>query len=284
MQITLAKTAGFCFGVNRAVNMVYELAEKEKVCTLGPIIHNTEVVNELKEKGVMIADTPSQVPKGYKVVIRSHGVPKSIYEEIESLSLEYADATCPFVSKIHKTVQKASENNSTVLIIGDKNHPEVIGIQGYCTGNFFVANGHIEAENIVNIHKELKNSAVTVVCQTTFDIGEWKKTLKIVKKLCTNARIFDTICSATTERQEEARSLAERSDLMIVIGDKNSSNTCKLYEICRRVCPRTYLVETSQELSSIDFSTACNIGVTAGASAPARIIKEVLEQCQKKSK
>ena len=277
MQITLAKTAGFCFGVNRAVNMVYELAEKEKVCTLGPIIHNAEVVSELKAKGVMTANVPSQVPKGYKVVIRSHGVPKNVYEEIRSLSLDYADATCPFVSKIHRTVQKASENHSAVLIVGDRNHPEVIGIQGYCTGEFFVANGHIEAENIIENHQNLKDFPLTVVCQTTFDIGEWKKTLEIIKNLCTNAIVFDTICNATTERQEEARSLAEMSDLMIVIGDKNSSNTCKLYEICRRVCPNTYLVETSKELSSIDFSEACNIGVTAGASAPVRIIKEVLD-------
>ncbi len=277
MKITLAKTAGFCFGVNRAVNMVYELAEKEKVCTLGPIIHNAEVVNELKAKGVMIADTPSQVPKGYKVVIRSHGVGQSVYDEINALSLAYADATCPFVAKIHRTVRKAGEQHSTVFIVGDKNHPEVKGIVGHCTGEFFVANSDIEAEEIIRNHPELTKIPLTVVCQTTFDTGQWKKTLEIIKKLCTNALVFDTICNATTERQEEARSLAEKSDLMIVIGDKNSSNTCKLYEISKRVCPNTYLVETSKELSSIDFSTACNIGVTAGASAPARIIKEVLD-------
>ena len=275
-KVTLAKTAGFCFGVNRAVNMVYELAEKEKVCTLGPIIHNAEVVNELKEKGVIIADSPCDVKEGYTVVIRSHGVGRKVYDEISGLGLKYEDATCPFVSKIHKTVAKAGKENSTV-IIGDKNHPEVKGIEGHCCGQYFTVKNHDEIENLVENHQELKTNKVTVVSQTTFDVSEWKKSLKIIKKVCTNAVIFDTICNATAERQEEARSLAEKSDLMIVIGDKTSSNTCKLYDICRRVCSRTYLVETSKELSSIDFSDACDIGVTAGASAPARIIKEVLD-------
>lgn len=276
-KITLAKTAGFCFGVNRAVNMVYNLAENEKVCTLGPIIHNTEVVKELEQKGVIIADTPSQVEEGYTVIIRSHGVSKNVYDEISELNLKYADATCPFVSKIHKTVAKAGSENSVVIIVGDKNHPEVKGIEGHCCGKFFTVKNYTEIENLIESQPELKNSPVTVVSQTTFDVSEWKKSLKIIKKLCTNAVIFDTICNATAERQEEARSLAEKSDLMIVIGDKTSSNTCKLYEICKRVCKKTYLVETYKELSAINFSTVCNIGVTAGASAPARIIKEVLD-------
>ncbi|MEE1075977.1 MAG: bifunctional 4-hydroxy-3-methylbut-2-enyl diphosphate reductase/30S ribosomal protein S1 [Acutalibacteraceae bacterium] len=276
-NITLAKTAGFCFGVNRAVNLVYELSEKEKVCTLGPIIHNTEMVKELEKKGVIIADKPGDVKEDYIVVIRSHGVAKSVYDEINSMGLKYADATCPFVSKIHKTVAKAGRENSIVLIIGDKNHPEVKGIEGHCNGEFFTVKYHDQVEKLINDNPKLKTESVTVVSQTTFDVSEWKKSLKIIKKLCTNAVIFDTICNATAERQEEARSLAEKVDLMIVIGDKTSSNTCKLYEICKRVCSRTYLVETYRDLSTIDFSTACNIGVTAGASAPARIIKEVLD-------
>lgn len=276
-NITLAKTAGFCFGVNRAVNLVYELSEKEKVCTLGPIIHNTEMVKELEKKGVIIADKPGDVKEDYTVVIRSHGVAKSVYDEINSMGLKYADATCPFVSKIHKTVAKAGRENSIVLIIGDKNHPEVKGIEGHCNGEFFTVKYHDQVEKLINDNPKLKTESVTVVSQTTFDVSEWKKSLKIIKKLCTNAVIFDTICNATAERQEEARSLAEKVDLMIVIGDKTSSNTCKLYEICKRVCSRTYLVETYRDLSTIDFSTACNIGVTAGASAPARIIKEVLD-------
>ncbi|MEE1282001.1 MAG: bifunctional 4-hydroxy-3-methylbut-2-enyl diphosphate reductase/30S ribosomal protein S1 [Acutalibacteraceae bacterium] len=276
-NIILAKTAGFCFGVNRAVNLVYELSDKEKVCTLGPIIHNTEMVKELEKKGVLIADNPSDVKNNYTVVIRSHGVAKSVYDEINSLGLKYADATCPFVSKIHKKVAKAGKENSIVLIIGDKNHPEVKGIEGHCNGEFFTVKYHDQVEKLINDNPKLKTESVTVVSQTTFDVSEWKKSLKIIKKLCTNAVIFDTICNATAERQEEARSLAEKVDLMIVIGDKTSSNTCKLYDICKRVCSKTYLVETYRDLSTIDFSAACNIGVTAGASAPARIIKEVLD-------
>lgn len=276
-NIILAKTAGFCFGVNRAVNLVYELSDKEKVCTLGPIIHNTEMVKELEKKGVIIADKPSDVKNNYTVVIRSHGVAKSVYDEINTLGLKYADATCPFVSKIHKKVAKAGKENSIVLIIGDKNHPEVKGIEGHCSGEFFTVKYHDQVEKLINDNPKLKTELVTVVSQTTFDVSEWKKSLKIIKKLCTNAVIFDTICNATAERQEEARSLAEKVDLMIVIGDKTSSNTCKLYDICKRVCSKTYLVETYRDLSTIDFSTACNIGVTAGASAPARIIKEVLD-------
>lgn len=276
-KITLAKTAGFCFGVDRAVNMVYSLSEKQRVCTLGPIIHNSEMVRELEQKGVIIANTPKEVPSGYTVVIRSHGVPQSVYDEIHSLNLNYSDATCPFVSKIHKTVAKAGRENSVVLIIGDKNHPEVKGIEGHCCGEFFAVKNHIEAEKLIETTPRLKTNPLTVVAQTTFDVSEWKKSLKVIKKLCTNAVIFDTICNATAERQEEARILAERSDLMIVIGDKTSSNTCKLYDICSRVCKNTYLVETYKELKDIDLSSACNIGVTAGASAPARIIKEVLD-------
>ena len=276
-KITLAKTAGFCFGVDRAVNMVYSLSEKQRVCTLGPIIHNSEMVRELEQKGVIIANTPKEVPSGYTVVIRSHGVPQSVYDEIHSLNLNYSDATCPFVSKIHKTVAKAGKENSVVLIIGDKNHPEVKGIEGHCCGEFFAVKNHIEAEKLIETTPRLKTNPLTVVAQTTFDVSEWKKSLKVIKKLCTNAVIFDTICNATAERQEEARILAERSDLMIVIGDKTSSNTCKLYDICSRVCKNTYLVETYKELKDIDLSSACNIGVTAGASAPARIIKEVLD-------
>lgn len=276
-KITLAKTAGFCFGVDRAVNMVYSLSEKQRVCTLGPIIHNSEMVRELEQKGVIIANTPKEVPSGYTVVIRSHGVPQSVYDEIHSLNLNYFDATCPFVSKIHKTVAKAGRENSVVLIIGDKNHPEVKGIEGHCCGEFFAVKNHIEAEKLIETTPRLKTNPLTVVAQTTFDVSEWKKSLKVIKKLCTNAVIFDTICNATAERQEEARILAERSDLMIVIGDKTSSNTCKLYDICSRVCKNTYLVETYKELKDIDLSSACNIGVTAGASAPARIIKEVLD-------
>ncbi|GHU82156.1 4-hydroxy-3-methylbut-2-enyl diphosphate reductase [Clostridia bacterium] len=278
-EITLAKTAGFCFGVNRAINMVYKLLdENKKVCTLGPIIHNTEMVNELTAKGVVIVNMPDEVADNTTVVIRSHGVPHSIYNEISSLALECADATCPFVSKIHKTVSRASENNQTVLIIGDKNHPEVKGIEGYCKGDFYTLKNHMELEVLAQNEPNLTQTPICVVAQTTYDVAEWKKCLKIVKKLYTNSIIFDTICSATSERQDEAQKLACSSDLMIVIGDKNSSNTGKLFDICKRACDNTFLVETSLDIPANNVLKASQIGVTAGASAPARIIKEVLDK------
>lgn len=278
-KITLAKSAGFCFGVNRAVNMVYDLINNnKKTCTLGPIIHNTEMVNELKEKGVIIIEKPEEASKDAAVVIRSHGVAKSVYDEIAQCGIECIDATCPFVSKIHKTVAKAADDNADVLIIGDKNHPEVIGIQGHCTGKYTTVKNCEELkkavqENDINFHKK-----IYVVAQTTFDLKEWKKCLEIVKKVYTNAIIFDTICNATSVRQNEAKKLAELSDLMIVIGDRGSSNTCKLYNICRRECENTFLVENSAEIPDSMVRRSNNIGVTAGASAPDRIIKEVLDK------
>ncbi|HHZ06069.1 MAG TPA: bifunctional 4-hydroxy-3-methylbut-2-enyl diphosphate reductase/30S ribosomal protein S1 [Clostridiales bacterium] len=278
-KITLAKSAGFCFGVNRAVNMVYKLIdEKKHVCTLGPIIHNTEMVNELKAKGVSIVSSPWEVTTNSTVVIRSHGVPYSTYEEIKSLNLQCTDATCPFVAKIHKTVAKASENNHIVLIVGDKNHPEVMGIQGHCSGEFYVVKNHDELLQLSQELPLLTKKPIYFVAQTTFDVSEWKKCLEIVKKVYTNAVIFDTICSATSERQDEAKVLAEKSDLMVVIGDRSSSNTCKLFDICNRVCDKTFLIENSSDLPKNVIKNACNIGVTAGASAPARIIKEVLDK------
>lgn len=279
IKITLAKTAGFCFGVNRAVNMVYSLLDKNKrVCTLGPIIHNAEMVNELKEKGVLIADSPEAVPDDYTVVIRSHGISQSTYNKIEHLGLNCADATCPFVTKIHKTVARATDDNQAVIIIGDKNHPEVKGIEGHCHGEFYTVKNHEELEKLAENYSFLKNKRISVVSQTTFDVGEWKKCLEIVKKVYTNAIIFDTICSATSERQDEAKSLAKKSDLMIIIGDRQSSNTGKLFDICKRVCSKTFLVENSGEIPTSALESANNIGVTAGASAPARIIKEVLDK------
>lgn len=278
-KITLAKSAGFCFGVNRAVNMVYELINNnKKTCTLGPIIHNTEMVNELKEKGVMIINNPKEAEKGTTVVIRSHGVEKSVYDEITAWGIECVDATCPFVSKIHKTVEKAAEDNADVLIVGDKYHPEVIGIQSHCTGKYTTVKDHEELEKVAQKTNANFDKKIYVVAQTTFDLKEWKKCLEIVKKVYTNAIIFDTICNATSVRQNEAKKLAELSDLMIVIGDRGSSNTCKLYNICSRECKNTFFVENSTEIPNEIVKHSKNIGVTAGASAPARIIKEVLDK------
>ncbi len=278
MSITVAKTAGFCFGVNRAVEIVNSLAdEKTKVCTLGPIIHNKEMVAELENKGVYSIDDLKNAVDFDTVVIRSHGVPQSVYDSLSAFGCEVVDATCPFVSKIHRIVAKAGEQNKTVLIAGDKNHPEVMGIVGHCTGSCYTFKDESELEESLSLMLNKNIKEICVVAQTTFDISLWKNCLKNIKKVYTNAEIFDTICNATSERQAEADALSKTSDCMIIIGDKHSSNTCKLFAICKRNCANTFLVETSKDLDLDVVRRAESIGVTAGASTPARIIKEVLD-------
>ncbi|MBQ4105377.1 MAG: bifunctional 4-hydroxy-3-methylbut-2-enyl diphosphate reductase/30S ribosomal protein S1 [Clostridia bacterium] len=280
MEIKLAKTAGFCFGVNRAVKKVYSLLDDGKsVATLGPIIHNTEMVNELKSRGAVTIDKPSDTPEGATVVVRSHGVSRRVMDEIQSLGLECCDATCPFVSKIHSIVAGADpEKNKSVFIAGDENHPEVQGIMGHAMIPCYTYKDNDELNNLLkNIPQEKYNSAI-YVAQTTFSEKEWKKCFKTIKKVCTNPEIFDTICSATHSRQAEAENLAADSDFMIVIGDKKSSNTSKLFELCSRVCKDTLWIQTADDLPTERLSNACSVGVTAGASTPARIIKEVLDK------
>ncbi len=275
-EIRLAKTAGFCFGVDRAVNLVYDLVEKgEKVCTLGPIIHNAQLVADLESKGVKIIENVSDAPEGYTIVIRTHGVERQIVDDIESRGLDYVNATCPFVTKIHNIVKKESAS-IPVLVAGDKNHPEVLGIRSYCNGDSFVfKNEHELLEIIQNQHFDEK-SEIICVSQTTFSLEEWKKCEKILKKVCTNCKIFATICNATSDRQEEAYEISKNSDAMLVIGGRHSSNTCKLQEVSSTNCP-SFLIETADELKDIDLAGYEVIGVTAGASTPSVIIKEVLK-------
>lgn len=277
MQITLAKTAGFCFGVNRAVNMLYDLvAEGVNVCTLGPIIHNPQVIEDLQNRGVNIIGNIEEAINDKKVVIRTHGVERDILEYCEENNLDYIDATCPFVKKIHKIVQKNSSESLPVLIAGDKKHPEVVGIKSYCAGECYVFNSADELENIFNQHSFNEEKPFIVVSQTTFSIKEWKKCVKKINLHYTNAIIFDTICSATEERQAEALLLSQKNDMMIIIGGRTSSNTAKLKAVCEPNCP-TYLIETAKELLDIAFCDVQSIGVTAGASTPDSIIKEVLK-------
>ena len=277
MQITLAKTAGFCFGVNRAVNMLYDLvAEGVNVCTLGPIIHNPQVIEDLQNRGVNIIGNIEEAINDKKVVIRTHGVERDILEYCEENNLDYIDATCPFVKKIHKIVQKNSSESLPVLIAGDKKHPEVVGIKSYCAGECYVFNSADELENIFNKHSFNEDKPFIVVSQTTFSIKEWKKCVKKINLHYTNAIIFDTICSATEERQAEALLLSQKNDMMIIIGGRTSSNTAKLKAVCEPNCP-TYLIETAKELLDIAFCDVQSIGVTAGASTPDSIIKEVLK-------
>lgn len=275
-EIKLAKTAGFCFGVDRAVNLVYELVEKgEKVCTLGPIIHNAQLVEDLEKKGVKIIDNIDECPDGYKIVIRTHGVEKSIIEQLENKSADFVNATCPFVTKIHNIVKKI-DSDVPVLIAGDKNHPEVLGIRSYCNGKSYVFKNEDELLDILKNNENLVDINTICVCQTTFSIELWENCEKILKKVCTNCKIFDTICNATTDRQNEADEISKKSDAMIVVGGRHSSNTCKLKEVSSANCP-SFLIETSDELKDINLSPYNVIGVTAGASTPSVIIKEVLK-------
>ena len=275
-MIKLAKTAGFCFGVDRAVNLVYELVAKgEKVCTLGPIIHNSQLVADLESKGVKIINDISECPEGYTVVIRTHGVEKTVIDSADEGNINYIDATCPFVSKIHRIVSEQQEGTVT-LIAGDENHPEVMGIRSYCQGKSFVFKNDEELNLILKNNSLCDEKSLICVSQTTFSLKEWKKCEKILKKLYTNCKIYSTICNATADRQEEAASLSEKADAMIVIGGRHSSNTCKLRDVCK-VKADTYLIETADELREIDLSSYKVVGVTAGASTPSVIIKEVLK-------
>lgn len=272
-QVTLAKTAGFCFGVDRAVNLVYRLiAEKDHVKTLGPIIHNPQLVEDLNQKGVGIIDSPEQADNEDTVVIRSHGVSRNVYEEFARTGIPYVDATCPFVAKIHRIVAEKSREGYAVIIAGDEKHSEVLAIKGHCDGECFIVKDHHELEDLLS---GMKKDAI-LVAQTTFHVEIWKKCVEIAKKLCTNIIFFDTICNATNERQEEAVQLAKSNDLMIVIGGRKSSNTKRLKEVCEQYTT-TYLIETADELYDIPASDCEKIGVTAGASTPAYIIKEVLK-------
>lgn len=274
MPVEVAETAGFCFGVDRAVNTVYDLlAQGKKVCTLGPIIHNPQIVSDLERRGVPAVSSPAQAPKGYTLVIRSHGVPPSVLEEIQSLGLPFADATCPFVKKIHDLAREAGEAGRVFLLCGDENHPEVQGIVGSCTGEYFVVRNNGELKNLLKIHPELVKKPIAIAAQTTFHAEEWEICLETLKKLCTNAAVFATICVATAKRQKEAEALARRCDRMIVIGGRESSNTAKLRDICARHC-ETYLIEQAGELPVLNAEL--RVGITAGASTPASIIKEVL--------
>lgn len=277
MQITLAKTAGFCFGVNRAVTMLYDLVnDGVRVSTLGPIIHNPQVISDLERRGVKILESAESASPDAKIVIRTHGVEKDVLSFCEEKHFDYIDATCPFVKKIHKIVNENSKPDLPVLIAGDKNHPEVVGIKSYCKGKCYVFNSAAELDSIFNnVDFDEKNPFI-VVSQTTFSTKEWEKCVKKIKILYTNAFIFDTICNATEERQAEALLLSQKNDIMIIIGGRTSSNTAKLKAVCEPNCP-TYLIETAKELLDIDFCGVNSIGVTAGASTPDGIIKEVLK-------
>ena len=275
-KITLAKKAGFCFGVDRAIRLIEDLVSQgKKVATLGPIIHNQQVIDDLTARGVVVVEEPSQVPEGAILVLRTHGVTRDVLHQVEECECEYIDAACPFVKKIHKTVLDNSSESVVTFIAGDENHPEVKGIKSCAKGESYVVSSAEEIEEIVKNHPDLTEKPIIFVSQTTFSIKEWEKSVKKINLLCTNAKIFGTICSATEERQLEAEQLSQVNDAMVIVGGRHSSNTRKLLSVCEKHCP-SFLVETPSELYGINLERFNSLGLTAGASTPAGIIKEVL--------
>ena len=283
MEVKVAKTAGFCFGVQRAVDKVYELIDScpDRLFTLGPIIHNEEVVNDLEKKGVRVASEEElkTLPEGSTVVIRSHGVGKKVYDQLKECGLSYVDVTCPFVLKIHRIVEKESKAGSHIVIIGDPDHPEVVGICGWCIGSYTVIRTKQDALDFVP--PESKN--VCIVSQTTFNYNKFKDLVEILRKkrydnnVLNILNILNTICNATEERQREAKSIAGEVDTMLVVGGRHSSNTQKLFEICKKECENTYYIQTPVDLDSDMFQCSSYVGITAGASTPKKIIEEVQE-------
>ncbi len=272
-EITVSKSAGFCFGVNRAVKMAYEALEQgKKVATLGPIIHNTDVVNDMIARGARIIEDVSELQPDEYVVIRSHGVGQDVYDQIAKLGNPVIDATCPFVSRIHKIAAEKTAEGYFILIAGDEHHPEVQGIVGHCNNNCFVFKDKFVLSDYFkqNICKKL-----AILSQTTYNNIIWGECLEVLPKDDPDIVVYDTICTATEQRQTDTAALAARSDLMIVIGGRHSSNTVKLYDICSQYC-RTYHIENADELDTLDLTNAEHIGITAGASTPAHIIKEVV--------
>ena len=275
MEVRLAKSAGFCFGVKRAVEQVYTHADKGgRIYTYGPIIHNEEVVKDLEQKGVQVIEEENldSIKEG-TVIIRSHGVEKAVCDHIQDLGLECVDATCPFVKRIHKVVEKESAAGKQIVIIGSAVHPEVMGIMGWSSTPAIVIETEEEAENFT----APEGMEICVVSQTTFNYIKFNKIVEKLKKKGYNVSVVNTICNATEERQTEAREIAREADVMIVIGGKHSSNTRKLYEICARECEHTYFIQTLADLKleELPNKSVGLVGITAGASTPNNIIEEV---------
>ncbi len=278
MNVILAETAGFCFGVERAIQLVYEQIDKvkdgQKIYTYGPIIHNAEVVRDLEEKGVFSISGPEDLSKisGSVLIIRSHGTARSVYEQAEAEGITIVDATCPFVKKIHRIVDEESRAGRRIVIIGDKNHPEVAGIIGWSNNPVTVLKNEEEAEAFTAD----PNETICIVSQTTFNLTKFQYIVEIIEKKGYDINVVNTICNATQARQKEAESVSRAVDVMIVIGDPKSSNTQKLYDICKTYCKDTYYIQTVKDLESANLPPGISVGITAGASTPNNIIQEVL--------
>ena len=274
MEVVLAKSSGFCFGVKRAVDRVYEqLADHKKIYTYGPIVHNEDVVKDLEKQGVRVLNTKEELEALTEgsVVIRAHGVPKRIYEIMEQRGIECIDATCPFVKRIHKIVEKESTEGRHIIIVGNAKHPEVEGIMGWCKNPATVIESKEEALDF----KGSPDDKYCVVSQTTFNYKKFQELVEIFQKKGYDIIVANTICSATEERQKEASELAAKADVMIVIGGTHSSNTRKLYDLCKSECENTYYIQTLADLQLELPNSVELVGITAGASTPNKIIEEV---------
>ena len=276
MEIILAKSAGFCFGVQRAVDMAYEQAGHREVYTFGPIIHNEEVIEDLKSKGVNIIEDLDELEgkADCTVVIRSHGVEKKVYDDLNSRGIHVVDATCPFVKKIHNIVKNDSEAGRVIIIVGDPNHQEVKGIVGWCSGEVHVVDSEEGVLSLIDVLSD-ESREISVVSQTTFNLNKFNNIVDIIRNKLYNVNVYETICNATAVRQKEAKEIASRVDAMIVIGGRNSSNTQKLYDISKKECENTYYIQTLVDLDLTTFESVSRVGITAGASTPNYIIKEV---------
>ncbi len=277
MKIITAETAGFCMGVARAVRLVEEALERgEKLHTLGPLIHNPQMTAYLEEKGVISIEEISQALPGYRVVLRSHGVPKAVYDELDALGIPWLDSTCPYVKKIQEIVRTAGEQGKVSIVVGDPDHPEVQGICGHCGGEIHVVRNQEELRLFLQESQTSVKKDYILAAQTTLKLVEWQKCIETTKKECTNFSLFGTICNATALRQSEIIQLSKQVDAVVVVGGRGSSNTRALWQVSTANCP-AYLVETADELRAEDFAGLASVGITAGASTPAFIIKEVQE-------
>lgn len=284
-MIWLAKTAGFCFGVKNALEIVENiLKNSENVCTLGNIINNPVVVKNLKERGVLAIDSVFEAKREKVLVIRSHGVGLKTYENIKKLNLKFKDATCPFVRRIQKRVFYESNLKKTILIAGDITHPEVVGIMGHCSNKPYVFSSFLELKNLFLKNENLKYCNIFAVAQTTFNTKIWQDCVDFLNSCCSKLEIFSSICSATKERQNEAEVFSKKSDIAIVIGGKNSSNTKKLYDICSKNC-KTFFVEDELDFKKISYNfRKKNVFITAGASTPNFLICRILNLIVDKTK
>lgn len=299
MNVILAKSAGFCFGVRRAVDTVYEQIEThpqdQRIYTYGPIIHNDHVVKDLEDKGVTAIEGLEMLPQiaGQILIIRSHGVTREVQKQAQDLGIRVVDATCPFVKKIHQIADEESAAGRRIIIVGDSSHPEVQGIMGWVHGKSIVVRTEEEAQQVVlNPGEE-----AVIVAQTTFHSKKFNNIVEIIEKKGYHIRVINTICNATRLRQKEAESVSKQADIMFVIGDRRSSNTQKLFDICKTYCKDTYYIQTVKDLDAFtraletqtgeheqidNLQSGINVGITAGASTPNNIIQEVFLTCQKK--